>query len=101
LTAEVNTLRFKLNNLEECIKMRDLELSKLHSTKMEEITILHKQFEDQIENKNKYIQDITDTASQTSSKLNNIERELVDLKLIVENKNEEVKNLSDRVSGKF
>ncbi|XP_011499541.1 PREDICTED: CAP-Gly domain-containing linker protein 2 [Ceratosolen solmsi marchali] len=98
LTEEINILTDKLNKSDENNKVKDCELSKLQSSKIEEITLLQKEFQEQIEIRNKCIQDITETASQKSIKLNLNETELSDLKLIIENQNEQIKNLSEKTS---
>lgn len=89
-----------MNILNESIQKKDLELSQINDVKSKEIEDLKKQFLEQIDNKEKSIQEAINDSSQKSSRLTVLEKELTDLKSIVANKDEEIKNLSEKVSGK-
>lgn len=99
MTAEVKSLKDQLNKLDECIKNKELEMSKVQGSKSEEVENLKKQFQEQLEAKNKCIQDITADVSHKSSRLTALENELADLKSIIANKDEEIKHLSEKTSG--
>ncbi|XP_058800025.1 CAP-Gly domain-containing linker protein 2 isoform X2 [Phymastichus coffea] len=98
LTAELNNMKEQLNTLNECIKIKDLELSKMQGSKIEEMEELRRHFHEQMEAKNKCIQDVTADVTQKSSRLTALENELADLKSIIANKDEEIKHLSEKTS---
>lgn len=100
LTVEINSLKEQLSKLDDCVKMKDIELSKMQNSKIAEMEDLKKQFQEQMEDKNKSIQDITADATEKTSRLNTLEKELSDLKSVIASKDEEIKNLTEKTSGK-
>lgn len=99
LTIEINGLNERLKKLDEYIKTKDLELSTIQISNTEEMNNLKKRFDEQVEEKNKSILEITADVTQKSSRLAGLEKELNDLKHLVINKDEEIKNLSDKILG--
>ncbi|XP_016838153.1 restin homolog isoform X2 [Nasonia vitripennis] len=98
LTLDINSLKEQLNELNECVKMKDIELSKMQNSKIDEMEDLKKQFQEQMEGKNKSIQDITADATEKASRLSTLEKELSDLKSTIASKDEEIKNLTKKTS---
>lgn len=89
----------QLEKLNEYLKTKEQELSELRDAKAAEIEQLKKDFESQIEDKTKYITEMNADMSKQSSRLSALEKEIANLKLIIANKDEEIKNLLEKTSG--
>lgn len=100
MAAEVSILKDQLSKLDECVKKKAEELSKIQTSKTEEVEDLKKNFQEQMEAKDRSIENITSDASQASLRLKILEKDLAELKVVIANKDEEIKNLSEKTSGK-
>lgn len=65
-----------------------------------EIEELTKRYQGQIEEKAKYIEQVNADVSQKSLLLGKLEQDIIELKSILANKDEEIRNLIERTSGK-
>ena len=83
------------------MKAKETELAELRGAKSAEIEEVRTNLQGQIDDKCKYIQDMSVDASQKSLRLTNLEKEVADLKSIIANKDEEIKNLLEKTSGNF
>ncbi|XP_066597126.1 CAP-Gly domain-containing linker protein 1 isoform X2 [Prorops nasuta] len=89
--SEAERLRRELD-----LKDREMEDSKdLNSKQFQDLT---QQFQAQIQEKTVYIDEIRSEISHKSLMLNNLEKDLAELKSIIAGKDEEIKNLLEKVS---
>lgn len=88
-----------LEKLNEELKIKDKELMEIRASMTAEIGELKKQFQEEIEEKSKYIEEISLDTSQKSMIINKVEKEISELKSIVESKDEEIKHLVEKNSG--
>ncbi|XP_035739446.1 CAP-Gly domain-containing linker protein 1-like isoform X6 [Vespa mandarinia] len=87
-----------LEKLNEELKIKEKELLEIRASMTAEIGELKKQFNEQIEEKSKYIEEINLETSQKLMIINKIEKEISELKSIVESKDEEIKHLLEKNS---
>ncbi|XP_043254578.1 restin homolog isoform X2 [Colletes gigas] len=88
----------QLKKLSEELKVKEKELSELRSTTAAEIEELIKRYQGQIEEKSKYIEEVTADVSQKSELLSKLEKDIIVLKSILATKDEEIKNLTEKTS---
>ncbi|XP_076626899.1 cytoplasmic linker protein 190 isoform X2 [Colletes latitarsis] len=88
----------QLKKLSEELKVKEKELSELRSTTAAEIEELIKRYQSQIEEKSKYIEEVTADVSQKSELLSKLEKDIIVLKSILATKDEEIKNLTEKTS---
>ncbi|XP_046831078.1 restin homolog isoform X1 [Vespa crabro] len=87
-----------LEKLNEELKIKEKELMEIRASMTAEIGELKKEFNEQIEEKSKYIEEINLETSQKLMIINKIEKEISELKSIVESKDEEIKHLLEKNS---
>lgn len=90
----------QLNKLSEELKVKDKELTELRNATMAQIQEITKRFESQINDKVKYIDEINADVAQKALMLTKLERDIADLKAIIASKDEEIKHLLEKTSGK-
>lgn len=88
-----------MKKLSEKLKVKEKELSELRSTTAAEIEELTKRYQDQIEEKAKCIEEANAYISQKSRLLDKLENDVRELKSILANKDEEIKNLTQKTLG--
>ncbi|XP_076183086.1 cytoplasmic linker protein 190 isoform X2 [Ptiloglossa arizonensis] len=88
----------QLKKVSEELKVKEMELSELRSTTAAEIEELVKRYQGQIEEKSKYIEEVTADVSQKSELLSKLEKDIIELKSILATKDEEIKNLTEKIS---
>ena len=88
-----------MKKLSEELKVKEKELSELRSTTAAEIEELTKRYQDQIEEKAKCIEEANAYISQKSLLLDKLENDVRELKSILANKDEEIKNLTQKTLG--
>lgn len=79
--------------------MKEKELSELRSTTAAEIEELTKRYQRQIEEKAKHIEEANTNISQKSLLLSKLENDIVELKSILANKDQEIKTLTEKTLG--
>ncbi|XP_043504569.1 CAP-Gly domain-containing linker protein 1 isoform X1 [Polistes fuscatus] len=87
-----------LEKLNEELKLKDKELAELRASMTTQIEELKKEFQGEIDVKSKYIEEINLDASQKTMILNKKEKEISELKSLVESKDEEIKHLVEKNS---
>ncbi|XP_015175088.1 PREDICTED: restin homolog isoform X3 [Polistes dominula] len=87
-----------LEKLNEELKLKDKELVELRASMTTQIEELKKEFQGEIDAKSKYIEEINLDASQKTMILNKKEKEISELKSLVESKDEEIKHLVEKNS---
>ncbi|KAL2718981.1 restin isoform X8 [Vespula squamosa] len=87
-----------LEKLNEELKIKDKELMEIRASMTAEIGELKKKFQEEIEEKSKYIEEISLDTSQKSMIINKVEKEISELKSVVESKDEEIKHLVEKNS---
>lgn len=80
--------------------MKDKELAELRNTTSAQIEELTKRFETEINDKAKYIEEINADVAQKALMLIKLEKDIADLKAIIASKDEEIKHLLEKTSGK-
>ncbi|XP_033230832.1 restin homolog isoform X2 [Belonocnema kinseyi] len=98
LSAKLENSILQLNKLDEGLKAKETELAQLRCDKSAEIEEITSNLQGQIENKCKYIQDMSADATQKSLRLTNLEKAVADLKSRIVNKDEEIKSLLEKIS---
>jgi len=98
-SEEESTIR--LNKLSEELKVKDKELVELRNATAAQIEELTKRFEVQINDKMKYIDEINADVAQKTLMLIKLEKDIADLKAIIASKDEEIKHLLEKTSGKI
>ncbi|XP_053987410.1 restin homolog isoform X2 [Hylaeus volcanicus] len=88
----------QLKKLSEELKVKEKELSELRSTTAAEIEELIKHYQGQVEEKTKYIEEVTADVSQKSELLSKLEKDIIELKSILATKDEQIKNLTEKTS---
>lgn len=83
------------------MKVKEKELSELRSSTAAEIEELTKRYQNQIEEKAKYIEQVNADVSQKCLLLGRLEKDIIELKSILANKDEEIKTLIEKTSGKM
>ncbi|PBC31904.1 CAP-Gly domain-containing linker protein [Apis cerana cerana] len=96
LMATEVTSSAQLKKLSEELKVKEKELLDLRSTTAAEIEELTKRYQDQIEEKIKCIEEANAYISQKSLLLSKLENDVLELKSILANKDEEIKNLTQK-----
>jgi len=91
----------RLNKLSEELKVKDKELVELRNATTAQIEELTKRFEAQINDKMKYIDEINADVAQKTLMLVKLEKDIADLKAIIASKDEEIKHLLEKTSGKI
>lgn len=81
------------------MRTKETELEKLRSTKETEIEEIRNNLQHQIDDKSKFIHEMNNDAAQQCLRLNNLQKEIDDLKNIIANKDEEIKNLLEKTTG--
>ena len=90
-----------LDQLTEHLKIKEKELSELRDANAAEIEELKKSFRSQIEDKTKYITEMSAEMSLNIMRLSALEKEIDELKNVIAIKDEEIKNLSENTSGTY
>lgn len=98
MATEANS-SVQLKKLSEELKVKEKELSELRSTTAAEIEELTKRYQGQIEEKAKCIEEANAYISQKSLLLSKLENDVLELKSILANKDEEIKNLTQKTLG--
>ncbi|XP_017893436.1 restin homolog isoform X3 [Ceratina calcarata] len=88
----------QVKKLSEKLKVKEKELSELRSSTAAEIEELTKRYQGQIEEKAKRIEEANANISEKSLLLNELENNILELKSILANKDEEIKNLTQKTS---
>nr|XP_034182737.1 restin homolog isoform X2 [Osmia lignaria] len=96
LRATEATSSTQLQKLNEELKVKEKELSELRSTTAAEIEELTKRYQRQIEEKAKHIEEANTNISQKSLLLSKLENDIVELKSILANKDQEIKTLMEK-----
>jgi len=91
----------QLNKLSEELRVKDKELEELRNATTAQIEEITKRFQTQINDKVKYIDEINADVAQKALMLTKFEKDIVDLKAIVASKDEEIKHLLEKISGKI
>lgn len=91
----------QLNKLNEELKIKDRELAELRSATTAQIEEITKRFESQINDKVKCIDEINADVAQKTLLLAKLEKDIADLKAIIASKDEEIKHLLEKTSGKI
>lgn len=86
--------------MSEELKVKDKELAELRSAATAQIQEITKRFESQINDKVKYIDEISADIAQKALMLVKLEKDIADLKAIIASKDEEIKHLLEKTSGK-
>lgn len=81
--------------------MKDKELAELRNATLAQIEQITKRFETQINDKTKYIEEINADVAQKALILIKLEKDIADLKAIIASKDEEIKHLLEKTSGKI
>lgn len=81
--------------------MKDKELAELRNATVTQIEEITKRFEAQINDKVKYIDEINADIAQKALMLIKLEKDITDLKAIIASKDEEIKHLLEKTSGKI
>lgn len=81
--------------------MKDEELAKLRDATVAQIEEITRRFEAQINDKVKYIDEISADVSHKALILAKLEKDIADLKAIIATKDEEIKHLLEKTSGKI
>lgn len=90
----------QLNKLSEELKVKDKELAELRNTTMAQIQEITKRFESQMNDKVKYIDEINADVAQKALMLVRLEKDITDLRAIIASKDEEIRHLLEKTSGK-
>ncbi|XP_029160985.1 CAP-Gly domain-containing linker protein 2 isoform X3 [Nylanderia fulva] len=88
----------QLNKLSEELRVRDQELAELRNANMAQIEQITKRFEIQINEKVKYIDQISADVAQKALMLAKLEKDIAELKAIIASKDEEIKHLLEKTS---
>lgn len=91
----------QLNKLNEELRVRDRELAELRNANVAQLEEITKRFETQINEKVKYIDEISADVAQKALMLAKLEKDIADLKAIIASKDEEIKHLLEKTSGKI
>lgn len=91
----------QLNKLNEELKVKDRELAELRNASVTQLEEITKRFEAQINEKAKYIDEISADVAQKALMLTKLEKDIADLKAIIASKDEEIKHLLEKTSGKI
>lgn len=91
----------RLNKLSEELKVKDQELAELRNATVAQIEEITKRFEAQINDKVKYIDEINADIAQKAMMLVKLEKYIADLKAIIASKDEEIKHLLEKTTGKM
>lgn len=81
--------------------MKDKELAELRNATVAQIGEITKRFEAQINDKVKCIEQINADVTQKALLLVKLEKDIADLKAIIASKDEEIKHLLEKTSGKI
>lgn len=81
--------------------MKDKELAELRNATSAQIKEITKRFETQINDKTKYIEEINADVAQKALILIKLEKDIADLRAIITSKDEEIKHLLEKTSGKI
>lgn len=87
--------------MSEELKVKDKELAELRNATVAQIEEITKRFETQINDKVKYIDEINADVAQKALMLIKLEKDIADLKAIIASKDEEIKHLLEKTSGKL
>lgn len=90
----------QLNKLSEELKEKDKELAELRNVTTAQIQEITRRFESQINDKARYIDEINADVAQKALLLAKLEKDIADLKAIIASKDEEIKHLLEKTSGK-
>lgn len=101
LIASEEESNARLNKLNEELKVKDKELTELRNITLAQIEEITKRFEAQINDKTKYIEEISADVAQKALILIKLEKDIADLKAIIASKDEEIKHLLEKTSGKI
>ncbi|KAL6426797.1 hypothetical protein ACFW04_009253 [Cataglyphis niger] len=88
----------QLNKLNEELKVKDRELAELRNASVAQLEEITKRFEAQINEKAKYIDEISADVAQKALMLAKLEKDIADLKAIIASKDEEIKHLLEKTS---
>ncbi|CAL1689353.1 unnamed protein product [Lasius platythorax] len=88
----------QLNKLNEELRVRDRELAELRNANVAQLEEITKRFEAQINEKVKYIDEISADVAQKALMLAKLEKDIADLKAIIASKDEEIKHLLEKTS---
>lgn len=91
----------QLNKLNEELRVKDRELTELRNASVAQLEEITKRFEIQINEKVKYIDEINADITQKALMLAKLEKDITDLKAIIASKDEEIKHLLEKTSGKI
>ncbi|XP_070153045.1 CAP-Gly domain-containing linker protein 1 isoform X4 [Polyergus mexicanus] len=86
----------QLNKLNEELKVKDRELAELRNASTAQLEEVTKRFEAQINEKAKYIDEISADIAQKALMLAKLEKDIADLKAIIASKDEEIKYLLEK-----
>ncbi|KAI4503130.1 hypothetical protein M0802_002174 [Mischocyttarus mexicanus] len=87
-----------LEKLNEELKLKDKELVELRASMTRQIEELKKEFQGEIDEKSKYIEEINLNVTQKTLIVNKIEKEISELRSLIESKDEEIKHLVEKNS---
>lgn len=100
LIASEEQSTVQLNKLSEELRVKDKELEELRNATMMQIEEITKRFQTQINDQVKYIDEINADVAQKALMLGKFEKDIADLKVIIVSKDEEIKHLLEKISGK-
>ncbi|XP_029668458.1 restin homolog isoform X2 [Formica exsecta] len=86
----------QLNKLNEKLKVKDRELAELRNASVAQLEEITKRFETQINEKVKYIDEISADIAQKALVLAKLEKDIADLKAIIASKDKEIKHLLEK-----
>jgi carboxylesterase type B len=101
LIASEEQSTVQLNKLSEELRVKDKELEELRNATTAQIEEITKRFQIQINDKVKYIDEINADVAQKTLMLTKFEKDIMDLKAIIASKDEEIKHLLEKISGKI
>lgn len=99
LRATVTDASMNLEKLKEELRMKDKELMEIRASTNAEIEELKRRYKEQIEEKSKCIEEIGLDMSKKSMTIDILEKDILELRSIVVNKDDEIKHLLEKNSG--
>lgn len=99
LRATVTDASMNLEKLKEELRMKDKELMEIRASTNAEIEELKRRYKEQIEEKSKCIEEIGLDTSKKSMTIDILEKDILELRSIVVNKDDEIKHLLEKNSG--